>query len=164
MKETFRRAELEDVLDLVKILSAAVDYKQAHDDQSWGSEAYSEREVRGLLKSNETYVLLDGGEIVATFGLTWDDPEIWGEQPPNAGYLHRMAVKSSSHGQGIGQSIIGWVEAEVARRGKQFLRLDCDARNEKLCRYYESQGFRKAGQKLIPSLEDYYANLYEKEV
>ena len=162
MEISVRKADLSDALPIVKILTDAVQYKTAHDDMSLGSEPFSEREVRGLIKTASTYVVFINDELVATFGLGWEDERIWGTQANSAGYVHRLAVKKNQHGHNIGGQIIEWIGTEVARHGHSYLRLDCDARNPKLCSYYEKHGFKKVGEKLIPSFKDYFANLYEK--
>lgn len=164
MNISVRKADLQDTLALIDILTDAVSYKLKHDDHSWGSEPYSEREVRGLIKNGDTYAVYDGKELIATFGLHWEDERIWGQQPPDSGYLHRLAVREDKHGQKIGSIIIDWAAAEVAKNNRHYLRLDCDERNSKLCGYYEKLGFQKVGHKLIPSAKDYYANLYERPV
>jgi ribosomal protein S18 acetylase RimI-like enzyme len=164
MNLKIRKSELNDTLKLADLLTDAVKYKLDHKDSSWGSEAFSEREVRGLIKTGETYSVFSGDDLVATFGLHWEDERIWGQQPPNAGYIHRLAVRQDLHGQGLGKTIIDWVLAEVARHNRQYLRMDCDSANKKLCEYYEGLGFKEAGKKLIEPYKDYYATLYELEL
>jgi len=164
MNISVRKADLADTLAIVDILTAAVQYKLNHNDMSWGSEPFSEREVRGLIKTASIFMAYRGKDLVATFGLDWEDERIWGVQPPVAGYIHRLATKNTVHGLGIGKAVIDWATAEVAKNGRQYLRLDSDARNTKLCAYYEGQGFKLVSKKLIPSHKDYYANLYERNV
>jgi len=164
MKLEIRKADLEDTLALMEILTAAVAYKQQHHDDSWGSEPFSEREVRGLIKAGSMYVALADDEVAATFALSEDDERIWGPQPPVALHIHRLAVKGSYHGHDVGSKLLEWALGEVKRQGRQFLRLDCDARNKELCTYYEKHGFKQVGEKLLPSERDYYANLYERPV
>jgi len=72
-----------------------------------------------------------------------------------------LAVESSVHGQGIGAMVIEWALHQTFLQGRQFLRLDCSARNAGLCRYYERQGFIQVGQRVLQS--GYIAALYQCE-
>jgi GNAT superfamily N-acetyltransferase len=164
MNVAFRKAVLDDTSSLVDILTDAVKYKLKHDDISWGEEPYSEREVRGLIKTGETYAVLSEDLVIGTFGLHWKDERIWGVRPDDAGYIHRLAIRDNLHGHDIGQQIINWAVSEVARQGRNFLRLDTDSRNSGLCKYYEKQGFINVGKVLIPSSKDYFATLYERQI
>jgi ribosomal protein S18 acetylase RimI-like enzyme len=164
MNISIRKAVLEDTNSLISILSAAVQHKLNHQDMSWGTGVFSEREVRGLIKTDATYTVLSDGEVIGTFGLHWQDERVWGDQPPNAGYVHRLAVRDDLHGQDLGLRIIDWAVAEVARNGRQYLRLDCDSSNTKLRDYYEKQGFKEIGKKHIPPHKNYFATLYERQV
>lgn len=50
---------------------------------------------------------------------------------------------------------------QVKKRGRPFLRLDCEAGNGRLPRYYEAQGFTYQG---TITDQDYMAALYEKPI
>ena len=65
--------------------------------------------------------------------------------------------------QGIDKSsaAIEIAEKNAKKNNFQYLRLDCDASNVKLCKYYENLGFILVGQKQLP-LGVY--NLYQKEL
>ena len=52
-------------------------------------------------------------------------------------------------------------EKNALKNGVQYLRLDCDANNSKLCNYYESKGFSKIKSISLP-LGKY--NLYQKKI
>jgi len=64
-------------------------------------------------------------------------------------------------GQGIGELILKKVENDAKISGFSYLRLDSDAKNPKLCNYYEKQGFQKVGVKELP-LSTY--TLYQKVI
>ena len=163
MNISVKKATLADTNFLKDILTAAVKYKLDQKDTSWGTEAYSEREVRGLIKTNDTYVVRVNNDIVGTFGLGGEDERIWGKQVSNAGYMHQLAIRDDLHGQKLGQQIIQWMIGEVGRRGCQYLRLDCSSSNTRLCAYYERLGFKQVKQRLIAPY-NYTAALYERKV
>jgi len=155
------RAELGDVADLLAILNGATQYKVERGDMAWGSEARSEQRVRDAMAESQMYIVRQDGRSVGTTCLQWDDEHYWGKQQPIAGYIHGLAVESSVHGQGIGAMVIEWARHQAFLQGRQFLRLDCSARNAGLCRYYERQGFIQVGQRVLQS--GYIAALYQCE-
>jgi GNAT superfamily N-acetyltransferase len=96
--------------------------------------------------------------------LSWHDEKFWGPQEPNAGYVHGLSVRDRFHGLGLGRFAINWCANQLLIQGREYLRLDCDIKNAKLCVYYESLGFKRVGTKPMPKLGDYVASLYEKSM
>ena len=74
--------------------------------------------------------------VVGTVTILDEDPVFWGDQAPNAWYVHRLAIDRGSAGDG--RAILDWVESEAADAGMQFVRLDCWPA---LRRYYEGAGY-----------------------
>jgi ribosomal protein S18 acetylase RimI-like enzyme len=162
--ESFQATE-KDIPVLAAILTEANQYKLDREDRAWGTEPFSEEEVKHYMANSTTYVVYLGAEPVGTFALRWDDERIWGEQPSDAGYLHRLAIKQVAHGQNLGEQIIAMAEQEVSKNNRQYLRLDCAEENKKLCAYYEKRGFIKVGRKEVISQGiKYIAALYEKRI
>lgn len=96
----------------------------------------------------ETYLVLDQcKEPIATFTLQWEDAEVWGERGRDglAGYVHGMAVARRAAGQGLGSGMLDLAGYWVANKGRPLLRLDCMARNSRLCEYYRREGFTDLG-------------------
>ena len=79
-----------------------------------------DRARRGVSSSRWT-----DGESVATVAILLDDPTYWGERPPDAFYVHKLAVRRDQAGRGIGAAVVEWAHAEAAEAGREFLRLDC---------------------------------------
>jgi GNAT superfamily N-acetyltransferase len=163
MQIEITKATNSDVPALVEILTLATHYKLHHNDHSWGARPFTAAEVSRNLAQGGTYkVVTEGGEIVGTFELAWED-EVWGKQPAAAGYLHRLAVKEGWHHHGLGTQIINWAAVEVKRQNRQLLRLDCDARNAQLRAYYEENGFQLAKIKRVAG-KTYDSALYQRKV
>lgn len=113
-----------------------------------------EPRVRTSVEAGATYVLLGPDrKVYATVALEWDDPPIWGSRPPDAGYVHRLAVRREWAGRQVGRRLVDWAEREIARRGRRWLRLDTIAANPVLCRYYEALGFRRVGDSRFRGIE-----------
>lgn len=62
-----------------------------------------------------------------------------------AGYLHDLMVSPQVKGNHLGRQLLNWAESYARGRGRTWVRLDCDASNARLCRYYEEAGYRRAG-------------------
>ena len=155
-------AKREDIPELVTILTKATEFKLAHDDKAWGSQPYTEKEVGLSLEAGTTYTARRDGEIVGTVMLLWEDEGMWSKQPPDAGYIHRLAIKEGLHGQGLGSQIMDWAAKEVAKKGRKYLRLDCPSTNIELCAYYETNGFTRVATKPNPMYPNYTAAYFER--
>jgi len=162
--KSIRRATSEDVTVLTQIRNDAHAKKVAHGDYAWGKEGdgFSEEWVLNSLSRREVYVLEQDGIPVGTFSLDWDDEVCWGAQEPIAGYVHGISVRKGFNGRGLGSFVIVWCANKVSTLNRRLVRLGCDARNTKLCAYYESLGFIQVGIKPIPEYGDHIASLYEK--
>jgi GNAT superfamily N-acetyltransferase len=102
---------------------------------------------------------LVGETPAGTLTLQWADPVFWGEMPPDAGYVHKLAVRPTYAGQKIGLEMLRWAEATARKAGKRFLRLNCLAEDMKIRDYYEHAGFLYKGNVAGPKA---MATLYEK--
>lgn len=105
--------------------------------------AFPRGPIAGGVRRGEWFLATRAGRPVATCWLTEDDPIMWGERPPDALYLHRLAVRREA--AGAGRLLLAWAEAAVLARGRRLLRLDCVAANHALCAYYERAGYRCRG-------------------
>ena len=102
-------------------------------------------ELGAAIARGEVYVADVDGVAVATVTLLWDDPMYWGERPPDAAYVHKLAVRRDRAGRGIGAAIVEWADGEARTAGRRFLRLDCLRDDAGIRRYYERLGFEHRG-------------------
>ncbi|MFP3990899.1 N-acetyltransferase [Streptomyces sp. E11-3] len=84
-------------------------------------------------------------EAVGGWELWWEDVPAWGEQPPVAGYVHRL-MTSSSAPAGTGRVLLDAAERRIAAAGRPLARLDCLATNPRLRAYYEEAGYAVVGE------------------
>ena len=153
-----RRAGPEDVDELVAILSECARWLLERGIEQWPDPFPRER-VAALTARGEFHLARLGCEPVATVALLWSDPTFWGERPPDAGYVHALAVRRAHADRGLGARLLDWAEREVAAAEREFLRLDCRTENAALRRYYESVGFERRGEAAV---DDFVSTLYER--
>jgi predicted N-acetyltransferase YhbS len=119
-------------------------------------------QLAGAIDRGEVYVVeSEDGEAVATVSMLPDDPVYWGDQPPDAFYVHKLAVRRDQAGRGIGAAVVEWANAEAAEAGREFLRLDCLGDNPGIRDYYEDLGFEHRGDVV---LEGRTISLFERSV
>ena len=161
----FRQARPADLPQIVSVLSEAAQWAKSRGVARWWSVPFPEEWVRRGIDRGEVIIVEQGARFVGTLTLRREDEMMWGEQPPVAGYVHRIAIRREFAGQGLGGCILDWAEAEVRRWGRSKLRLDVLATNESLLRYYRSRGFREVGrtQGNVPG-EDRPSALMERDV
>jgi GNAT superfamily N-acetyltransferase len=98
--------------------------------------------VERNIENGGVYVFYDDQDNpVGTIDVRDSDETVWGEDNVSAIYAHRLAIDPAFSGQGAGQQILEWVVEKAKAEGKEFIRLDCVAHNQKLRAYYESKGF-----------------------
>jgi GNAT superfamily N-acetyltransferase len=118
-------------------------------------------QVEAAVERGEVYVAEVDGEVVATVTLLWNDPMYWGERPPDAAYVHKLAVRRACAGRRIGSAIVEWADATAAAAGRAFLRLDCLADNPGIRVYYEQLGFEHRGDLVVNNRN---MSIYERPV
>ncbi|QQS17837.1 GNAT family N-acetyltransferase [Candidatus Saccharibacteria bacterium] len=105
----------EDLEDIRAILEHGIRSKMYRGDLAWGESVTDESQLKAIINGGNMYVAYTEEEIVAIFMLFWDDPSRWGQQPPIAGYLHRLVVAPGLRGQHVGSQIIDLICLEVAK-------------------------------------------------
>jgi ribosomal protein S18 acetylase RimI-like enzyme len=99
---------------------------------------------------------------IGTLTLQDSDVVVWGERPPDAFYVHGLAIRRVVGGRGVGAHMLEWVAQQVIATGKSYLRLDCWAENQALRAYYERIGFTFCGRRDFPN--GWSCGLYEKKL
>jgi GNAT superfamily N-acetyltransferase len=155
-----RAARSEDARTAGEILDEATAFMGALGYHEW-PVPFPQDELAMRIERGELYVAESDGEIAATFTLLWDDPTFWGERPPDAAYLHKVAIRRRFAGRGLGVALIDWADAHAAAAGRRFLRLDCQRDDPGIRAYYERLGFEHRGDVDHPR---FAAALYERPV
>jgi GNAT superfamily N-acetyltransferase len=143
-----RRCQAEDVAVVAQLLDEATVWVGERGYDQW-PRPFPHDELEAAIERGEVYVAELDGDTVATVTLLWDDSQYWGERPPDAAYVHKLAVRRACAGQRIGHRIIEWADATAAASGREFLRLDCLRDNPGIRAYYEDLGFEHRGDLVV---------------
>jgi ribosomal protein S18 acetylase RimI-like enzyme len=146
-------ATLQDLPMVLSILTEAAAWAQQRGALGLWQVPYPEAWVRPSVARGEVYLASRRGEPVGTLTFRWDDPQFWGERPPDAGYVHRLAIRRSAAGDGVGEALLEWAERRVADARRPYLRLDCRSTHAGLRRYYRSAGFEIVGVAMVGEME-----------
>lgn len=137
---------------IIKLLKNTAQWMQEHGINQWqyllsgGDDA----EILDGVKRKETYIVLAGEELVATFTLSktqseWDRHIFGRDHAEDSVYLHRLAILPLHMGKGLGKEILHWIEEKYST-DKTYLKLDCVADNNKLNQFYLANGFHYLGE------------------
>jgi ribosomal protein S18 acetylase RimI-like enzyme len=136
-----RLATLADIEPLLAVREAvAVDLLERGipwNPNSTGRELIESWIAQGLL-----WVATSGGRVIGMVAVWWVDPTGHWPAADLAAYVHDLTVDPALKGERVGERLLAWVESYAAGRGRPLVRLDCDAANVRLCRYYDDLGYR----------------------
>lgn len=107
-------------------------------------ETQTGRLLAGIV-AGETWMVRDGASTVATITVnSYANPLLWTEEEcaEPARYVHKMTVRRSHAGFGLGRLLLDWAGDRAAQEDAKWLRLDAWTTNTALHRYYMRQGFQ----------------------
>ena len=81
------------------------------------------------------------GDLVGSVAVWFHDPTGYWPRADLAAYIRDLMVHPRHRGHGIGVAMLGWAERFAAGCGRHQVRLDCDASNARLRRYYREAGY-----------------------
>lgn len=139
-------AEGSDADALLALLEEAARWLTARGIDQWRPGIFARGPLLDEIAAGERFVARWDGVLAGTLRLCWDDPATWGTQPPDAGYVHGLAVARTFAGRALGRALLDWAARAAADAGKTTLRLDCVAHNAPLRAYYQRAGFTVCGE------------------
>jgi protein-tyrosine phosphatase len=149
----FRRAERDDLGLVVDILTEAATWARDRGIQGLWWVPFPPERIAPALERGDVYLVLDGPAAIGTITLQWSDVDFWGERPPDAGYIHRLAIRRSVAGHGVGPAMLRWADQRAREAGRRYLRLDCRSTHAALRRYYLNAGFAIIGAAVVHDVE-----------
>ena len=164
MNLVFRKAEVLEIDTALTLLKQAAQTLAQKGLKQWAYWTTPPQEkvdwVKAGFANGEFYfVENEAKQVMAMFRLLNEDTLYWGQMVEKARYIHSLVVHKDFTGNKLGQRIVAELEKQTVAEGVNLLRLDCDATNAQLCKYYINQGFIQVGVKDL-LLGKY--NLYEK--
>ncbi|MDY7395763.1 GNAT family N-acetyltransferase [Aureibaculum sp. 2210JD6-5] len=166
MKFTLKLAhvvKINKAFDLLKSASKTLAEKNIKQWDYWQNPPIEKVNwVKEGFSNNEFYFIEnDNKELMGMVRIMDKDLTYWGAMNDKAKYVHSLVISEKFSGNRLGTEVVKKIEKDAKKDNYDYLRLDCDSTNLKLCQYYEQQGFVKVGQKKLP-LGVY--NLYQKEL
>jgi GNAT superfamily N-acetyltransferase len=144
---TLRHAASDDLPRVLGLLAETAEWLNDLGVRQWPAGGFPAARIEPLIEEGVMYVLDDAerGIPVATMALDGNaDAEFWtrDDLPGSAFYVHKLAVRRSHRGLGVGEALLDWAGLRVAAAGRRWLRLDCAKDNRRLQYYYSGQRFR----------------------
>ncbi|MGW8359955.1 GNAT family N-acetyltransferase [Streptomyces wedmorensis] len=145
----FRRADERDLDVLVGLFDGVAHWMVRNGIDQWKPGGKDAEHFRTRIADGEVWLASHGGRVVGAYELWWEDREVWGPQPPVAGYVHRLMTDREAAPAGAGRALLAHAEERIAASGRTLARLDRETRNARLGTYYEGAGYTT----LAPLLE-----------
>ncbi|MDT0344548.1 N-acetyltransferase [Streptomyces litchfieldiae] len=145
---SYRQAEDGDLAELVRLRDTAARWQMERGIDQWRPGELGEDHFRARLREGEVWLATIGpdGPLVGAWELWWDDPGAWGEQPPVAGYIHRLMIDRRTAPPAAGRRMLAEAERRIGAWGRPLARLDCLATNPRLRTYYQEAGYTAVGE------------------
>lgn len=154
------KAALTEADTVISILKEAAHWLIGRGLPGWNPVSLEETMLRDIQRGVVYLAILDR-QPVGTITVWWSDVMLWGERPDDAGYIHKLAVSRAFAGHRIGLHLLTWAEAMIAGEGRPYARLDCQAANPTINRFYQDAGYVPRG---VTTLNEMQLNLYEKSL
>jgi protein-tyrosine phosphatase len=145
---SFRRADENDLSELVRLRDSAARWQIARGIDQWRPGQLGEAHFRTRLAEGEVWIaaLAPDGPVAGAFELWWADPAAWGTRPGRAGHVHRLMTDRATAPPGTGRRLLAEAERRVAATGRALCRLDCLSGNQRLRAYYAAAGYTAVGE------------------
>ena len=103
---------------------------------------YCEKNIlKELLEENsEDYFILFNNEVVGNFRFIWDE-KLTGLSKENQLKLHRIYLHPKAQGNGIGKTLLAWLDAKALRKGYEIIWLDAMDAQFKVFQFYKKLGY-----------------------
>ncbi len=161
MNITIERASANELPDVAGVLQEVANWLANKGEKLWEANELAPDKIENQVSDGMFWLARIDGEIAGCIRFQTEDEEYWGDVPhSDSAFVHRVAVKRRFAGQGVAIAMLDWAKEKAKSLDKRYLRLDCDQR-EKLCRFYEGQGFKFHSEKIR---EPYTVNRYQFEL
>ncbi|WP_298779378.1 GNAT family N-acetyltransferase [uncultured Polaribacter sp.] len=95
------------------------------------------------------YFIVFKGEIIGNFRIIWDE-KLEGLSPTKQVKLHRIYLHQKTQGNGIGKSILAWLEKEAIKKGYEIIWLDAMNEQPQAFLFYKKLGYKYHSHTFLP--------------
>ena len=112
---------------------------------------YCEKNIlKELLEENsEDYFILFNNNLVGNFRFIWDE-KLTGLSNQNQLKLHRIYLHPKAQGNGIGKTLLAWLEAKAIKKGFEIIWLDAMDAQSKAFQFYKKLGYNYHSHVFLP--------------
>lgn len=145
------KATEQDLRELLVLYRRTAEHMEDGGLRHWHWGVYpSEELIREDVRCGRMYIERQDGKLVAAVVVEEEQEAEYravewtgGIRP---GQFHRLAVKPSMQGMGLGGGVLDDVQQMLRRRGCDCVRCDTSTENARAIRLYEKMGFRRCGR------------------
>lgn len=151
MNYSYRRSEISELDEIMKIYVDAQDYMAKNGNPQWPKGFPDRLGVKGGILGGILYSVECGGKLVAVFSAVNYDKDydgIEGQWLTEGSYLavHRVAVADDWRGKGAAKYIVDVAAADIAKkRGRRSIRMDTHEKNTSMRGLLIGRGFTECG-------------------
>ncbi|MBJ2173456.1 GNAT family N-acetyltransferase [Aureibaculum sp. A20] len=155
--------DIQTAFDLLKLASKTLEAKKINQWKYWQDPPVEKIKwvKEGFLNKECYFIKNENNAVMGMVRILEEDLSYWGAMNDKSKYIHSLVIDKAFSGNNLGKQVILLIEENAKKNNFEYLRLDCDATNTKLCTYYENLGFILVGEKQLP-LGIY--NLYQKVI
>lgn len=144
------------------ILTEAAQWLERRGIPLWSGQEISVERLRPIAERGELYLAFADGDAAGTMILQENDTLFWPDEPAGESlFLHKLAIRRAVAGRGVAASLVAGAAEEARRRGKRYLRLDCDASRPPLHAFYQGAGFTLHSER---QMGHWRAALYQRDL
>jgi len=148
MTYTFRQLKVSEAEQMFDLIVQCIRWMDKQGIHQWNDNhydaAYPLETKMEACENGTAYGLFDADNKLACAAILPEEDEYWPEDDIKALYVHSFV--SNEAYPGAGAEFLRCAEALARKMKKEYLRLDSQTDNEKLARYYMSQGFVSVGE------------------
>lgn len=149
-----RKSENRDIESIMELIRDAQCYFKASGIDQWQDGYPTRQTIMDDIRNGWSHVLItDEGEIAASAAISFDGEVTYNTlqdgnwlQEGEYAVIHRLAVRSSLKGKGLGQKFIHYTAQICSDRGVDAIRVDTHADNRSMQRMLLKTGFSLTGK------------------
>jgi len=147
---TIEKVNMGTVNIFADILTEAAEWLISENMKNWDPLNFSIENIVQKNDLNELYLCYSDDETAGCLKMQTVDKMFWPEVPEDESmYIHKLAVRRKFAGKGVSGAMIDWVKEQAILKKIKFVRLDCIANRDRLCRMYEKHGFIKKDERQV---------------